>query len=191
MAGVASPMIRQRPWSGARFLGGLAAGGMVAGLLLGIAVYLAGGLLTRVLPAPGRLWLLAAVAVALGVADLRNRTPQVWRQVPQRYVRVLRPGTLGLVWGFDLGLLVTTQKTVSLLWLSIAAVLLLDPTDAPVVLASVALVASTAVVIWSLLPWATRIERRQDRTWVRRVRLASAGVLLTVGLGVTLGAVLA
>jgi hypothetical protein len=35
------------------------------------------------------------------------------------------PGRLGFIWAFDLGLLVTTQKTTSLLWIGLAGAVLL------------------------------------------------------------------
>src|SRR5262245_38308325 len=130
MAGVAGPMLHYKRWHGARFLVALAVGGMLAGLVLSVPVYLVGELLDRLVPLPVRLLALAVLGAALALADLRNRTPHIWRQVPQRLANRLPPGTLGLVWGFDLGLLFTTQKTVSLLWLSIGALLLLHPAAA-------------------------------------------------------------
>jgi hypothetical protein len=90
----------------------------------------------------------------------------------------MTPGMLGVVWGFDLGLLFTTQKTTSLLWASIAAVWLLDPSSAPVALTAFAFTASAGITLWSYLPWATTIQRRQDRRWVRQARWISAATLL-------------
>jgi chromate transport protein ChrA len=190
MAGVAGPMLTRSRASGARFLTGLAAGGVTAGLVLAVPVYLVGHLAGSVLPVWVRLGLLVLMAAAFGLADLAGRTPHIWRQVPQRFVRSLEPGTLGLVWGFDLGLLVTTQKTSSLLWLSLAALTLLDPGLAPVALVTFSLVATAGILTWSLTPWATRLERRKDRTWVRRTRWATGTTMLATGLGTILTAML-
>src|SRR5262245_31420094 len=117
MAGVAGPMLRQSRRAGARLLAGLAIGGALGGLALAAALFLAGRLLGAVMPGTLRLLLLAVAAAAFGLADLADRTPHVSRQVPKVLLGRLPAGTLGLVWGFDLGLLFTTQKTVSLLWL--------------------------------------------------------------------------
>ena len=115
MAGVAGPMMRRTRAGAARFLAGLTVGGIAGGLVLSLPVYLLGSALTSVMPLTGRVLLLAAICAVLAWADLRHRTPHVWRQVPQGLVRTLPPGSLGVVWGFDLGLLFTTQKTTSLI----------------------------------------------------------------------------
>src|SRR5690348_1476054 len=106
MAGVAGPMWQRSRAQGARFLAGLAVGGVASGLVLAVVVFLFGRLAERALPLPVRVGVLVALAVGLGVADLAGRTPHVWRQVPQRLFHKLPPGLLGLTWGFDLGLLV-------------------------------------------------------------------------------------
>jgi Na+/citrate or Na+/malate symporter len=182
MAGVAGPMLRQRRWHGVRFLVALAAGGVAAGLVLAVPVYLVGSVLHDALPRTGRVALLAAVVVALAVADLRDRTPHVFRQVPQRLVRVLPPGVLGLVWGFDLGLLFTTQKVVSLIWAATAAAILLAPAAAPVLLAVVAFAATAAVSAWSMTRYGASVEKRMDRTWIRRARRGSAVAMLLLAI---------
>jgi len=178
MAGVAGPLfLAQSRWKAARFLAGLAVGGAVGGLLLAIPVYLV-GLLAGALPLRVRFVLLTVVCVAFGVADLRDRTPHIWRQVPQAFVRSLSPGLLGLVWGFDLGLLVTTQKTTSLIWVAGAAVLLLRPDLAAVTLVSVATVAIAAVTVNTL----TRVlpRERNIMTWLRYLRWISGTLLLAL-----------
>src|SRR5215212_10467653 len=115
MAGVAGPMLRRSRSAATRFLIGLAIGGVAAGLLLALPTYVLGSVVRGLLPEQGRLMVLAAVCGLFALADLASRTPHVWRQVPQRLQDVLPPGALGAAWGFDLGLLVTTQKTTSLL----------------------------------------------------------------------------
>jgi hypothetical protein len=183
-------MLRRNRFEGLRFLVGLAVGGLVAGVLLAVPTYFAGTLLQAALPEWLRLAVLVAVAGWLGVADLRDRTPHIWRQVPQRLVRTLPGGTLGLVWGIDLGLLFTTQKTVSLIWLALAGVLLLDPGTAPLLLACVVLVASLLVSLWSMTRYADLPERR-SRTWVVRARRASGVTILAVALALAATAVVA
>jgi hypothetical protein len=183
MAGVAGPMWQRSRASSARFLIGLAVGGASAGLVLAVPVYLAGQLAGRFLPVSVRVWLLVGLAFVFALADLAGRTPHVWRQVPQRLVRSLPPGTLGLTWGFDLGLLVTTQKASSLLWLSIAAVALLDPGLAPAALAGVSLIATAGIAALSMTAWAVVMEGGMDWSWIRRARRATGATMLVAGVG--------
>lgn len=149
MAGVAGPMLRHRRTGGVRFLVGLMVGGAVGGVALAVPAYLLGGLLHAALAGRIRMWILVALGIALGMADLANRTPHVWRQVPQRLVHMLPPGTLGLTWGSDLGLLFTTQKVTSLVWVAIGAIALLRPAELWAVLVGVAVLASLAVMVGS------------------------------------------
>jgi hypothetical protein len=93
------------------------------------------------------------------------------------------------VWGFDLGLLFTTQKTVSLVWLSLAAVVLLDPVSAPLVLVCVAITASLLVALWSLTRQAAMIEERRDRIWVTRARRLTGAAMMAATLGLVIAAV--
>jgi len=181
MAGVAGPMWQRSHSDGTRFLIGLAVGGVSAGLVLAVPVYLIGHLAGRILPVPVRVGLLVVLAVALGVADLAGRTPHVWRQVPQKLVRTLPPGTLGLTWGFDLGLLVTTQKTSSLLWVSVAAVTLLDPALAPGALVGFSLIATAGVVALSLTAWTVVMKGGLGWAWIRRARWVTGTTMLVTG----------
>src|SRR5690606_15173572 len=126
MVGVSNPIYQRDRRAGLRFIAGFGAGlaasvALLAGPLLLLSA--AAGLM----PAPVRVVLLVAVVALLAAADLLNRTPHVWRQVPQRFARDLShlPGRLGFVWALDLGLLVTTQKTTSLLWIALAGAVLL------------------------------------------------------------------
>jgi hypothetical protein len=186
MAGVAGPMLQRSRVSGARFLTGLAVGGIFAGLVLAVPLYLVGHLAGQVMPLPVKMVLLVCLAFALGLADLTGRTPHVWRQVPQRLVRSLPPGALGLTWGFDLGLLITTQKASSLLWLSIAAVTLLDPGLVPVALIAFSLAATAGVLTLSMTAWAVAMRGGFDWTWIRRTRWATGATMLAAGLGTLL-----
>ncbi|HEX6470332.1 MAG TPA: hypothetical protein VF069_14640 [Streptosporangiaceae bacterium] len=178
MAGVAGPMLRYNRGGGVRFLLGLTVGGAVAGILLAVPAYLLGNLLRAVLSPPARLWVLAAVCVLFGAADLLNRTPHMWRQVPQRMVHTLPPGTLGAVWGFDLGLLFTTQKVASLIWVALAATVLLDPTAAAAILAAIAVLASLSVAALSALQRTAKPRTKGERQWVRRIRRTSGMALM-------------
>jgi len=183
MAGVAGPMLRSHRDGAIRFLLGLVVGGTVGAAALAIPVYLLGVVAQQALPEQWRLWLLAAVAAGFGVADLANRTPHVWRQVPQRFIHVMPPGKLGLAWGIDLALLVTTQKVVSFLWVTVAAVVLLQPATAVPVLVFVAVLATVPVAVWSLHgvrirdsigPW--------DRVGLPQTRMVSGIVILALSL---------
>jgi hypothetical protein len=183
MAGVAGPMMRWERPAAARFLVGFSVGAVAAGLVLALAALLLGRALNALVPDDARAALVAAICVLFGVADLLNRTPHVWRQVPQALVRVLPPGFLGVVWGFDIGLLFTTQKAVSLMWAAVAAVVLLHPAAAPVLLVGMALVSSAIIVIWSVSGAAVLRSHgtRRDRRWLRAMRTGSGSLLLALG----------
>jgi hypothetical protein len=184
MAGVAGPMLRRSRSAAVRLLIGLAVGGVAAGLLLALPVYLLGAAVAG-LPQAARLAALVAVCGLFAVADLASRTPHVWRQVPQRLQDVLPPGMLGMAWGFDLGLLVTTQKTTSLLWVMLAALVLLDPDSSAAALATVAAVAALVVAVAAIRydPHADSTGERARR-WFRTARRTS-GVMLTAIFAVT------
>jgi hypothetical protein len=145
--------------------------------------WLLGTVVGALLPATARWLQLAAVCLVLGVADLTDRTPHVWRQVPQALVRRLPPGALGLAWGFDLGLLVSTQKTASLIWVALAATVLVQPSSAPLTVTVVAVVASLSIAVASIGVAEDRILRlgRED-AWRRRLRLGTG--LITLALAV-------
>ena len=172
MAGVAGPMLRSSRATGARFLAGLLVGEIAAGVLLAVPAFLLGEGLRIILAPQARLWAVAAICVVFGLADLANRTPRVGRQVPEELIRRLPPGSLGLAWGFDLGLLFTTQKAVSLIWVAIAAAILLDPPVAAVLIVGIAVVASMTVMAISIWrrPGVDRLSG-----WRLRVRLARQG----------------
>lgn len=178
MAGVAGPMLRSSRRDGIHFLVGLLVGEAAAGVLLAVPAYLLGDLARAALPLALRLWLLAAACALFGAADLANRTPRLWRQVPQPLIHRLQPGPLGVAWGFDLGLLFTTQKAASLIWVAIAAGLLLDPALAAGVVLGVAVLAGLAVVAASVR-FRPRMARRPGAR-LRLVRQASGVVLLSL-----------
>ena len=150
MAGVAGPMLRSDRRAGVRLLAGLLAGQAAGGVLLAVPAYLLSMATQALVPFAARLWALAVSCAVFAVADLMNRTPHVWRQVPQALVYRLPPGKLGLVWGFDLGLLFTTQKVVSLIWVAIAAGILLAPASAAGIVIGAALLGGVAVMAASI-----------------------------------------
>jgi hypothetical protein len=172
MAGVAGPMLRSNRGGAVRLLAGLLVGEIAAGVLIAVPAFLVGEGLRQVLPAPARLWAVAALCVLFGAADITGRTPRVARQVPEDLIRRLPPGSLGLAWGFDLGLLFTTQKAVSLIWVAIAATVLLDPPVAAVVIIGMAVLAGLVITALSLLrrPGVDRLS-----TWGLRLRQARFG----------------
>ncbi|MCX5066987.1 hypothetical protein OOJ91_14140 [Micromonospora lupini] len=182
MAGVAGPMLRDDRWGGTRFLLGLLVGGILGAAVLAVPFYLLATGVTAVLPEAVRVGLVIVVALGFGVADLRQRTPHVWRQVPQSLVRTLPPGSLGVVWGFDLALLFTTQKTTSFLWVALAALVLLSPAALPTTLIVVAVLAVLSMVALSIRkPTTTPIDEEKGRRWQdwqRIIRRWSGATLL-------------
>lgn len=151
MAGVAGPMLLHRH-RGLRFLAGLAGGELTGSLVVGLGAYLVGTMIAAVTTQPVRLLVVCVAGVTLGVADLVGKTPQASRQVPQRLARSsLSPALLGAVWGFDLGLLLTTRKAASLSWFALTAVALLRPTLAPGLIIVMAVTTVLAVTAWSIM----------------------------------------
>jgi hypothetical protein len=134
MAGVAGPMLRYDRAGAVRFMLGLLIGGLAGSAVLAVPVFVLGRLVAEVLSEPVRWVVFGVVVVAFGVVDLTLRTPHVQRQVPQALVRTMKPGPLGLVWGVDLAMLFTTQKTTSLMWVALAGLVLVAPGLVPAVL---------------------------------------------------------
>jgi hypothetical protein len=192
MVGVSNPIMRRDHREGWRFLAGFAAGLTVAtAMLTGPLLLLAAA--ARLAPQPVRAGVLVALVVGLAVADLANRTPHVWRQVPQRFARELndQPGRLGFIWAVDLGLLVTTQKTTSLLWIGLAGAILSGSPTAVVLtlaLASVLYGLGTAVLVLTnddFLVEPKRIGRLGGWAGVTRRAAGLAGLGLAAALAVS------
>ncbi|MEV4756495.1 hypothetical protein AB0J86_15470 [Micromonospora sp. NPDC049559] len=184
MAGVAGPMLRYDRSGGIRFLLGLLIGGLLGAAVLAVPVYLVSVAVQAVVPEPARWVLLAVVVAGFALADFTQRTPHVWRQVPQSLVNTLPPGALGLVWGFDLALLFTTQKTTSLIWAGLAALVLFSPALVPTALIVVAALAAISMVLLSLrVPTTTPIhEEKKGRRWQdwQRILRRASGTTLVV-----------
>ncbi len=184
MAGVAGPMLRRSRSDGTRFLTGLFVGWLTAAIAVGYALDKFGHVLEDAIGVESRLAITVGILLLLGMADTYGRTPHIWRQVPQALIRVLRPGRLGLRWGVDLGLLVTTQKTTSLLWAALIALTLLDPTYAMVILVEVATVSMVAITIRSIRYSVCALPQLGDgeRWWFRTMRYASGFSIILCGL---------
>jgi hypothetical protein len=180
MAGVAGPMLQRDKAQGSRFFLGLLTGGLAASAVLAMLVYAVGTPISSLAPLRYRAVLAALVIAGFGIADLAGRTPHVWRQVPQRFVRTLPPGRLGLVWGFDLSLLVTTQKTTSLAWAALTGLLLLAPSAALPALLAMTLAGTAAVAVrsgtWGRRTGTSALGDRR-RPWFMPMR-RSAGIAL-------------
>lgn len=120
MAGVARPMIRSRPADGRRFIAGLGFGYLTGLTIISMAILTIAAGVDAAIPREPREVVLTALLLLMLCTDVLNRTLFVNRQVPQRFARQLAPGVRGLIWGTDLGLLISTQKTSSGLWAAIA-----------------------------------------------------------------------
>jgi hypothetical protein len=181
MAGVAGPRLRAERREAVRLLAGLVLGRLAGGVVLAVPAYLLARATHAALDTSTRLWLAAGACVVFAVFDLADRTPHPWRQVPQTLVHRLPPGALGVAWGVDLGLLFTTQKVASLIWVSLAGSVLLDPATAaavPVVAAGLAGLGEVALSVAGPRWYGAR--SRLARLPRRHVRWASGLVLLAV-----------
>lgn len=187
MAGVAGPMLGRSRLNFTRFILGLALGNVVAAFLVALLLVAIGQGLAHLVPAAWRLVLACVIVAGFGIADLANRTPHVWRQVPRHFIKQLQPGILGIVWGADLGLLVTTQKTTSLLWAALAAITVVQPMDAPWALAGFSVTWVVTTFIWSLKPWVIMATRSPGRGWQRPLRRVT-GLLMVLAAAATLAA---
>lgn len=194
MAGVSGPMLRDRR-GGVRFLGGLGAGELAGSLVVGLVLYLLGTMVAAITTEPVRLGIVVALGVFLAVADVAGKTPQAPRQVPQRLLKSgLSPGVLGITYGFDLGLLVTTRKAASLGWFALAAVTLLRPAFVPVLAIVMTSATVLVITIWTFAaeknPEGRRLHNawwKGNRNWLRVIRALSAVAILAVTVIVAAG----
>ncbi|WP_270888282.1 hypothetical protein [Pedococcus sp. 5OH_020] len=118
MVGVSGPLNTYDRGAATRFLAGLATGVAATTVALALMVSLLATLWART-PTVPRVGLAVSLLLLLGALDLSDRTPELARQVPQRFARVLDPGARGLFWGADLATLVSTRKASSLLWVAL------------------------------------------------------------------------
>lgn len=187
MAGVASPL-RGHGTQMWRFLGGLTLGGVLGGGLLGLVIFTVGLPLESLIGKEERVYILTIAAIILGSLDIVGRTPQLHRQVPQA-LRSLSPGVRGLLWGVDLGLVVTTRKTSSLLWLAAIGLLLFQSSSAASAMVGFAMVATFVVGMRVLGPNARHARTAAPRRTLRLVQIGSGLGSFCIALGAGLGAV--
>ncbi|MDA0643016.1 MULTISPECIES: hypothetical protein [Nonomuraea] len=156
---------------------------MVGGTVIALLAAVVAEGLGSVLPLRWREVAAGTLLVGVGVADVLNRTPHVMRQVPQDYARALRPGWRGVLWGVDLGLLFTTQKTTSLIWGALVVTVLLNPMAAPVFLVGMVIGSVAGTVIGTALNHVPgRAFLGGERVFIRTVRALSGVVLICLGL---------
>jgi len=144
MAGVTGPALRRDAAGGMRLLAGYLAGAALATVVLVSVLTLVGQLTQAVLPAALRLAIAVGGMLLLGVLDVLGRTPHLRRQTPQQLHSALSGGVLGFAWGFDIGLVFTTIRTTSLLWIVMLWAVLMD---AGAILFSLASYALTSYVL--------------------------------------------
>jgi len=166
-----------------RFLGGFTLGLLLSAAFLG-AILVPTSIAVHLLPGSYRIGLLGAVAVVLATLDLLGRTPYMQRQVPQRLgLDGVPAGTLGIIYGADAGLHVTTQKTTSLIWGGlVGAVLIGGPSTIGATLVAAAIGYGTAVTSATLIG---KLLKRDisgwgwsSKSWSRVPQIVSAIVLI-------------
>lgn len=181
MVGVTNPLFRV-PGS-VRFHAGFTIGMLTSALFLSMLLVPL-NLALGAAPTRSRVIVFSALAAALAIFDLLGRTPQLVRQVPQRFgLQGLPFGRLGIIYGADVGLYLTTQKTTSLLWVAIlGSVLLGPPTAVAATLITVAAVYPLAIAVLSALGQEDIIDftfwSGRTRTWTRMAQLLGAILLL-------------
>ena len=145
MVGVASPLYRVP--GAVRFYAAFAVGLLVAAAVLSMALVPA-NLAFAIAPESWRTCGFLVLVLILAILDLRKRTPHLKRQVPQRFgLQGLPMGALGFVYGADVGLLVTTIKVTSLLWVAIAGAVMLASSGAVVAALITAAVVHGLVIV--------------------------------------------
>jgi hypothetical protein len=116
MVGVTSPVFRNRRFNeGRRLVAGYVLGTGLASMLIALAIIVLSVGVEEILPMRGRYYSLGGALVVLLVLDASGRVIFLNRQTPQR-IRLLPPFARGMIWGLDIGLLVTTIKVTSLVW---------------------------------------------------------------------------
>ncbi len=190
MIGVTNPSSRGINRSTVRALVALSLGYAVTTSFLVLGLGAVTNLMGKILPISAlRVGLVLGLAT-LSVADLIGRTPQTQRQVPQRFARDLNVGTRNFIWGLDLGLLATSQKTTSLIWMAFLGALFQPASHT---LIAVPLVAAGgfigSFVVGALAPPSAQLSSRLNGWRVARVvpthlpRISGAlGAIIVVGL---------
>lgn len=158
MVGVTNPGSAARKGHRLWSLASLSAGYAITTLFLVIALATVSEVMSALLTESVRRTSLIFILAALGLADLVGHTPQTQRQVPQRFVRDLSIVPRNFFWGLDLGLLFTSQKTTSLIWMAISAAILLGTSVALIAVPAVAAAGFLgAFAVGALSPPRTRV----------------------------------
>lgn len=183
MVGVTSPLIRNgKTRDGVALFGWYVMGTAFAGSIVftGLSIISLG--VSAVLPAGARYLLLAFCVGVLLVLDVFGKTPHVSRQTAQRLVD-LPPSVRGFAWGLDIGLLFTTIKVTSLVWV----LLLLSvayPRHALVAVFAfyvAYLLTESVATIFDIALGSARVFSRLQGRWFRRAaRAVSVTLLLPV-----------
>ncbi|WP_344314420.1 hypothetical protein [Fodinicola feengrottensis] len=163
---------------------------MVASALLATVAFGLGSLASWLLPPLVRQIAAGVVLVGFAVADLAAKTPHIWRQVPVQYLKTMPPGKLGVVWGFDLSLLFTTQKSTSLTWAALTGLVLLAPSASWLTLCGMTTVGVLTIVGRSILFQLRRPSLLGDfrQPWFHLVRRTTGVALVGVAVYIALGA---
>lgn len=187
MTGVITPFVegrRIKTWTAALslFALGAATGAFVTGLLLaGLGSLVQRDMDGATAVAAG----IGLVGIFLAAADLGLgpiRTPSLRRQTPSWWLQVLGPRRTWLLWGIDLGLGFSTIRVSSLFWLvALAAVFLIPPIAAPVVLAAYGLALALGLSAMVLTALTQKSQRRLGTSLAMsraRVKMTSGVVVL-------------
>jgi hypothetical protein len=172
MVGVAGPLWKRDRRRATVLLVGLTLGQALGGSIIAATVWAVGSALGSLLSLDQRLLVWGLICGIVGLADLIQHTPQVARQVSKGLMHVLPAFPLGVVWGVDLGLMVTTRKTTSLMWAALAGVLLLAPQLAPLLVLGSLVAISTLLTVRTAGPAATTVDLGHVLALLRTARTA-------------------
>jgi len=188
MVGVSRPLAKAEGHRRSVFFIGYTVGALLSALFLGLVIFSLGSALEVLVPRSARLSAFAVTLALLGTLDLFGRTPQIVRQTPQYLAGRMPPGWLGFVYGGDIGLHFTTQKTTSLLWGGLLGLFFIAPefSVAALIMASVVNALVLASAARSALPttWAGW-GRVSVLKVARRLQQLSGFGLLAVAVGVS------
>jgi hypothetical protein len=117
----------------------------------------------------------------LAALEVTGRVPQLHRQVPVGLFGQLPPGMLGIAWGLDLGLMITTKKTTSIAWAALLGSALLAPDAAPAVTEAFAISSALLISIRAVSGGWKKWRRPDDHSHLRALsRPAATAVLLSL-----------
>lgn len=184
MVGVSGPEFQRRQNAAWRFVGALTFGFVCTTVLIGLILSLISFAINSGTDPTIRAWLAVIGFVFLGCLDILGRTPHVDRQVPQKLATSLSPGPRGLLWGLDLGALLTTQKSTSLIWAALLGATLLSPLAVFLVLGSSATVYLVATAVATIVPNAgdRLVIGGLSRPWLIVPRLIAGLILVAAAL---------